>query len=82
MLFIFHCSKLVSNLGHHQEKSFFYKVFKIVDKRSDEKWTGNTVYPFVAWKLFSGIQVSSTDHYMISAFINTWHWALNLGDIC
>ena len=41
-------------------------------KWNDEKWTGDVAYPFVERKLFSSIQVSSADHYMISVTENTW----------
>ena len=44
-------------------------------------WTGDVGHLFGEWKLFSAIQVSSTDLYMISAIVDTWHWTLQLGDI-
>ena len=37
---------------------------------------GDVAYPFIWWKLFFGLQVSSTDHYMISVIVNTWQWDL------
>ena len=51
-------------------KKFFQKVFKIVFKetiyykRSDERRTDNVAYPFIEWKLFSGIPVSSIELYI------------------
>ena len=32
-------------------------------EKNDEKWT-DVAYAFVKWKLFSDIQVSSTDRYI------------------
>ena len=45
-------------------KNFFF--FKGIDmfKEKQQKCTGNMVYLFGEWKLFPGIQVSSTDLYM------------------
>ena len=42
-------------------------------KRSDEKWTDDIAYPFVEWKLFSCIQVSSIiSSYDLCAKLSIW----------
>ena len=74
----FNRPQLVSTLSLRQEKSFcqekFSKTFRnilkelIYHKRSNEK-----LQLFIEWKLFPGIQVSWTDHFMIFAKVNTWH---------
>ena len=56
-------------------------------KRSDEKRTVNVEYPFIEQKLFYFIQVSWTEHFMISVFVNTdgnldtWKILLNMFQI-
>ena len=52
-------------------KRFFEFLKKLIwYKRSNEKWTDDIAYSFIEWKLFSGIQVSLTDYYMISIIID------------
>ena len=77
----FCCSQPVSTLDQRQEKKVFvekrtfFKKFSnelICYKRSDEKFTDDIAYPFVKWKLFSGIQVSSTVLLYICRQ-DTWH---------
>ena len=63
MLFIFfYCSQIVSILDHCQKEKgkFFLKLFKR-ELENQRKSTRDLEYQFVEWKLFSVIQVSSTD---------------------
>ena len=52
----------------------------IKQQKRKKKWSGSM--SIIEQKLFFGIQVSSTNHYMISAIIDTSNWALYKGDIC
>ena len=50
----------------------------LYSNRNDKKCSSDIVYPFVEWKLFSGIQVSSTDFYISVVTIPGW-WVFHLG---
>ena len=40
-------------------------------QKKQQKLTGNVAYSFIELELIFGIQLSSTDHYMISAMAET-----------
>ena len=61
-----HCSQLVRILNHRQKKSYFLR-----ELICHKTWwlIGNVAHPFIEWKLFFDIQVSSTDHFMFCAML-------------
>ena len=62
---------MFSILGYRHDKNW-EKFFRKFLKRSDEKRTGNGTCPFFEWKSFFGIQVTWSNHFMISAIVDTW----------
>ena len=47
------------------------KISKYFQKKP-WKWAGIVAYLLIVWKVFFGIQMYSTDYYMISAIVDTW----------
>ena len=61
--------------GNTLEKEFTYK-----EPTKNELVT--KYVHFLSEHLLSGSEVSSTDHFIISAIVNTWQWAVHLEAIC
>ena len=59
----------VSNIEQVLVMTYIY-IYIYIERERDEKLTGNIAYPIIEWKLFFDIQVSSVDHYIISATKN------------